>query len=479
MRPYYRYHTIDGQGLEERQSHWAPVEELVKKDGAEMALTFYHGGRRAGLKRNAPDRSCSPPKKRRAPVQQRHQLASLSSAEELAIARKAERQLIPSRPPAAPEVSARDILCDADIDSFVFEDGKTCSAVKEQERHRLLERHVGRARLARRHARQKGAKSKAAGGGVTREGDTDQEAETDRILELLKSGDSGVSAKAPGCGGDTEMSCVVLVNGDTDMSCLASVAAPQHNGGSHQATGVSASSADCAPMNVDPMEDNMGAGQVSMAAPVVAPAAERGQSEQAARGSKPQEADAHQHRSEDCNTHKDKPGSMSVVRIGDKTSGILVAIHPCGRVADFCVLPRPESTTQVAWMLAKFRRRLLDMGIVEPMTIIYDDACHLSDHFCIEAAKPGATEEVRALAKDRFVIDRVHQSGHTRPRCWGVHNMANYPDLKDINSEVCEQFFPWWNGFASQLRYTNVHYFKFAYQVLRQRNWMKDHGMLP
>mmetsp|Transcript_17707 Transcript_17707/g.42562 ORF Transcript_17707/g.42562 Transcript_17707/m.42562 type:complete len:230 (+) Transcript_17707:533-1222(+) len=179
----------------------------------------------------------------------------------------------------------------------------------------------------------------------------------------------------------------------------------------------------------------------------------------------------------DCRTHKDAEKAMQIVRIGDKTCGVLLAIHPCGRVADFALLTRPESPTQVSMMVARFRKRLLDRGIADRMTIIYDDACHLDEWVQRRARDGEATETVMALAKDLFVIDRMHLVGHRREKCKTYHNMDNYPHLEGVNSEVCEQFHPWFNGYAPQMRYSSVSYFRFfMYHALRHRNWMKDMG---
>ena len=109
-------------------------------------------------------------------------------------------------------------------------------------------------------------------------------------------------------------------------------------------------------------------------------------------------------------------------------------------------------------------------------TIVYDDSCHLKKYAMNKKRIIPEMPETVALSKATYgkkiskkifnnfpnlAIDRMHFKNHVDPWCKKHCDPNNTPELKDINTEVCEQTFLWLNGFAKILRHANRQRFHF------------------
>ena len=108
-----------------------------------------------------------------------------------------------------------------------------------------------------------------------------------------------------------------------------------------------------------------------------------------------------------------------------RTGGLLLFCFSCGFIANITEIIRSESLTLI-------KAKLTELNKKQPFKYcIYDNACHLSssvqnhNHF--------------DLLPISFYIDRFHINNHSNEKCKTTHNLANNLELKDINSEVCEQ----------------------------------------
>lgn len=106
-----------------------------------------------------------------------------------------------------------------------------------------------------------------------------------------------------------------------------------------------------------------------------------------------------------------------------RTSGVLVAMRPCGVVVALRELLLHESTHETLHFLWKLSQR------VRVDVAVYDNACKL----CQCARKAGILETIK------FVVDRFHQKGH---KCT-AYNANDCCAMRDVNSQICEQCFRW------------------------------------
>ena len=82
--------------------------------------------------------------------------------------------------------------------------------------------------------------------------------------------------------------------------------------------------------------------------------------------------------------------------------------------------------------------------------ICYDNACHLSD--------------INENLKDKiFVIDRYHLKNHKQSKCRTTHNCETYPELTELNTEICEQKFLPISKLKHQVKHMNKNRFQFFF----------------
>lgn len=167
-----------------------------------------------------------------------------------------------------------------------------------------------------------------------------------------------------------------------------------------------------------------------------------------------------------CNTNKHF--KMPYVK-KTKTRGVLIAASNCGIVTGYREIFGCESISQVV---------LFYLDLIEesknnlPDIFIYDDACHLKKFISLPK-KDFKSKSVRSkiLLNKKHVIDRFHFNGHKDAWCKLNCNPNDVPELKDINTSVCEQLNFWLGGYKFMLKHMNYARFHFfLYVILNKYN---------
>lgn len=116
----------------------------------------------------------------------------------------------------------------------------------------------------------------------------------------------------------------------------------------------------------------------------------------------------------------------------------------CGIIINYAELIRSEGLHFVSHFLEKTINSLDD----KINYICYDNACHLA----------GINEK---LNDKIFVIDRFHLKNHKQSKCRTTHNCQTYPELGDLNTEICEQKFLHVSNLKHQVKHMNKQRFNF------------------
>ena len=119
-----------------------------------------------------------------------------------------------------------------------------------------------------------------------------------------------------------------------------------------------------------------------------------------------------------------------------KSGGIFVSIFGCGRIAGISEVFENESLTQATMSLSEVLNQAKQVQYV-----IYDYSCGLSKF--IRNRTDGDNDMLKHLSELTYVIDRFHAPSH---KCLktddGKRFLAdNYDNLRDVNTECCEQIF--------------------------------------
>ena len=116
-------------------------------------------------------------------------------------------------------------------------------------------------------------------------------------------------------------------------------------------------------------------------------------------------------------------------RVKAASLGLLVGAYPCGIVPLFDELYNSEGIAQVHGILTEYLATVSEKESLE--YIIYDDACHL--------VRYSQNEKVSERSERKFVIDRFHFKNHIAPWCHENCDSNEVPELRGMNSEICEQ----------------------------------------
>ena len=96
------------------------------------------------------------------------------------------------------------------------------------------------------------------------------------------------------------------------------------------------------------------------------------------------------------------------------------------------VLLQISQKLSVLSQLTLIKAKLSELNKKQPFKFcIYDNACHLSS-----SVNNHNHDDLRHIS---FFIDRFHINNHSNEKCKTTHNLFNKSELKDINSQVCEQ----------------------------------------
>ena len=148
------------------------------------------------------------------------------------------------------------------------------------------------------------------------------------------------------------------------------------------------------------------------------------------------------------------------------TLGILIGASPCG-IVRFCKeLFGSESLSQVYGILIKY---LSSLSKLELEVLVYDDVCHLVkfalNHILLERNK--STGFFNSL---KFSIDRFHFKNHIDPFCHENFNPKDVPELKAVNTQICEQLFTDINKFKNCKSMNEAHFFIFHFYNMDLHN---------
>ena len=78
----------------------------------------------------------------------------------------------------------------------------------------------------------------------------------------------------------------------------------------------------------------------------------------------------------------------------------------------------------------------------------------------------------------KYVVDRLHIMGHTQSWCKDKCHPDLFPDLKNVNTMVCEQINFWLGRYKHILKHMNHSRFNFfLYIILNKYNELKCEGI--
>ena len=132
-----------------------------------------------------------------------------------------------------------------------------------------------------------------------------------------------------------------------------------------------------------------------------------------------------------CGTRKSRDK-----RVKDSTLGLLVGAYPCGTVIMHAELFNSEGIAQVHGIANDFLGNVSDKERLK--YVIYDDACHLS-LYSKNKKIAEKTETTKFFSNLKFLVDRFHFRNHTDPYCMENNDPDKVPEIKEYNTEVCEQ----------------------------------------
>jgi len=103
-----------------------------------------------------------------------------------------------------------------------------------------------------------------------------------------------------------------------------------------------------------------------------------------------------------------------------------------------------------------------------PEYIVYDDACHLKKFV---EARWDNSERAQVFKTKKFVVDKLHITGHTDHNCRATCHPDLFNDLKPINTVVVEQINFWVGPFKYMTKHMNYYRYNFfLYIVFDQYN---------
>ena len=108
-----------------------------------------------------------------------------------------------------------------------------------------------------------------------------------------------------------------------------------------------------------------------------------------------------------------------------------------------------------------------------PTTLLYDDACHLLP-LIKKLEKVHENELTKYCASMRVLVDFLHFKNHKGEKCKKDCNPYDHPDLKEVNSEACEQFFARSNKYRQVRSMNRESYITFWTYIIDLSNLRKE-----
>ena len=85
------------------------------------------------------------------------------------------------------------------------------------------------------------------------------------------------------------------------------------------------------------------------------------------------------------------------------------------------------------------------------------------------------TQRLEDATKVKYIVDRLHIVGHSQTWCKDICHPDLYPDLKEVNTMICEQINFWLGRFKFIMKHMNQSRFNFfLYLILNQYNKLKS-----
>ena len=159
---------------------------------------------------------------------------------------------------------------------------------------------------------------------------------------------------------------------------------------------------------------------------------------------------------------ENQPGVVST------TAGILAVILNCGIIVSIMPLLGTESLSQVYMhMIALYDRNRDYM----PLCLAYDDGCHLRRFAELRQHTSTLTKWFWELIGIKIVVDRFHWRNHksTHGYCREHCNPHENEEIKEANTEVCEQSFRWFARHKYSLNHMTPARFLFFLIVIADR----------
>ncbi len=145
-----------------------------------------------------------------------------------------------------------------------------------------------------------------------------------------------------------------------------------------------------------------------------------------------------------------------------QTAGLLVFIYSCGIILNFEELIRAESNTIIIKFLKLTNNIISNNSNCTENKLkfgVYDNGCRL-------AASVSKNIYNSDISDMKFVIDRMHIKTHKKSTCKQLYSCDNFIELKNLNSEVCEQRFSLLLKHKTISKHMSRYHYEFYYLCL-------------
>ena len=142
--------------------------------------------------------------------------------------------------------------------------------------------------------------------------------------------------------------------------------------------------------------------------------------------------------------------------------GILLSIYNCGIISSYRTIYGSESISQTCGFLLD----IIDFCPIEcfPNYIAYDTACQLKQYVTNQVKRltneNKNSDRLNLLSSTKMVVDKFHFCGHVAKFC-KENCDPNIAELKNINTEACEQENKWLAGYKHILNHMNLARYSF------------------
>lgn len=175
--------------------------------------------------------------------------------------------------------------------------------------------------------------------------------------------------------------------------------------------------------------------------------------------------------------------SENIDAFSDRTAGTIFLCYPCGIVVAWDEMYRAESVVHVALLILSVFGHDDFARSRKPRFVGYDRACDLDP--CIRnMLDRGALPQSCATFFEgiEFVVDRFHISGHkedccviSSDKCKFHPDLPKFDDIRNANTEICEQTFRWFNLLKANTRVMEMsHFWWYVNTLVDERNERRE-----